>query len=98
MLAIVAVPVCPRARLAQVFDSIMAKIGCYPDAAEYRGGFGMDRHLVATSARTNRWFTTMAQTTAKLAGSSPAFIAICGITLMWLVTGPIFQWSDTTRD
>ena len=37
----------------------------------------------------------MAQNTAKLAGSSSAFVAICFITLVWLVTGPIFHWSDT---
>ncbi len=37
----------------------------------------------------------MAQNTAKLAGSSSAFVAICSITLLWLVTGPIFHWSDT---
>jgi low affinity Fe/Cu permease len=37
----------------------------------------------------------MAQNTAKLAGSSSAFVAICIITLVWLLTGPIFHWSDT---
>ena len=37
----------------------------------------------------------MAQSTAKAAGSSSAFIAICGITLLWMVTGPLFHWSDT---
>src|SRR6202166_4532728 len=37
----------------------------------------------------------MAQNTAKLAGSSSAFVAICMITFVWLVTGPIFHWSDT---
>ena len=37
----------------------------------------------------------MAQNTAKLAGSSSAFVAICLITFVWLVTGPIFHWSDT---
>src|ERR1700689_1512161 len=37
----------------------------------------------------------MAQNTAKLAGSSSAFAAICLMTLVWLVTGPIFHWSDT---
>ena len=41
------------------------------------------------------WFATMAQRTAKAAGSSSAFIAICGITLLWMVTGPLFHWSDT---
>ncbi len=41
------------------------------------------------------WFGVMAQKTAKLAGSSGAFIAICAITLAWLISGPIFHWSDT---
>ncbi len=36
----------------------------------------------------NVWFATMAQSTAKAAGSSSAFIAICAITLLWLVTLP----------
>src|ERR1700726_617668 len=40
-------------------------------------------------------FASMAQNTAKLAGSSSAFVAICLITFVWLVTGPIFHWSDT---
>ena len=37
----------------------------------------------------------MAQSTARVAGSSPAFIAICAITLGWLISGPFFHWSDT---
>jgi len=41
------------------------------------------------------WFASMAQNTAKAAGSSSAFIAICAITLLWMVTGPLFHWSDT---
>src|SRR5579872_6207951 len=41
------------------------------------------------------WFAEMAQRTAKFAGSSVAFIAICAITLGWLISGPIFHWSDT---
>src|SRR5260370_42663137 len=41
------------------------------------------------------WFRTMAQRTSKVAGSSPAFVAICAITIVWLITGPIFHWSDT---
>ena len=40
-------------------------------------------------------FASMAKNTAKLAGSSSAFVAICLITFVWLVTGPIFHWSDT---
>ena len=41
------------------------------------------------------WFATMAQSTARAAGSSSAFMAICAITLVWMVTGPVFHWSDT---
>lgn len=40
-------------------------------------------------------FASMSQNTAKLAGSSFVFVAICFITLVWLVTGPSFHWSDT---
>jgi low affinity Fe/Cu permease len=40
------------------------------------------------------WFTNLAQTSAKLAGSGPAFLAICGITVVWLASGPVFHWSD----
>src|ERR1700740_2070545 len=42
-----------------------------------------------------KWFANMAQNTAKAAGSSSAFPAICLITLVWMVTGPLFHWSDT---
>src|SRR5579863_7027916 len=42
-----------------------------------------------------KWFANMAQSTAKAAGSSPAFVAICLITLLWMITGPLFHWSDT---
>src|SRR6202171_1290559 len=40
-------------------------------------------------------FASMAQNTARLAGSSSAFVAICVITFVWMVTGPVFHWSDT---
>ena len=41
------------------------------------------------------WFAAMAQSAARAAGSSSAFIGICAITLVWMVTGPLFHWSDT---
>jgi len=41
------------------------------------------------------WFANMAQNTARAAGSSAAFLGICLVTLAWLVTGPLFHWSDT---
>jgi low affinity Fe/Cu permease len=37
----------------------------------------------------------MAQKASKVTGSSPAFLAVCLLTLLWLVTGPLFHWSDT---
>ncbi|SRR5579872_150852 len=50
-----------------------------------QGGIVIDRY----------WFARMAQRIAKLAGSSGAFLAVCWITLAWLVSGPLFNWSDT---
>jgi len=44
---------------------------------------------------TNSWFAKMAQKAAKVTGSSPAFLTVCLLTLLWLVTGPLFHWSDT---
>jgi low affinity Fe/Cu permease len=41
------------------------------------------------------WFASMAQNSARMAGSSVAFMAICAMTLAWLVSGPLFHWSDT---
>ncbi len=43
----------------------------------------------------NYWFTKMAQKAAKVTGSSPAFLAVCVLTLLWLASGPLFRWSDT---
>jgi len=37
----------------------------------------------------------MAQKAAKVTGSSPAFLTVCVLTLVWLGSGPIFHWSDT---
>jgi low affinity Fe/Cu permease len=44
---------------------------------------------------TNAWFAKMAQKAAKATGSSPAFLTVCLITLVWLASGPFFHWSDT---
>jgi low affinity Fe/Cu permease len=43
---------------------------------------------------TNTWFAKLAQKAAKATGSSPAFLAVCLLTLAWLVSGPFFHWSD----
>jgi low affinity Fe/Cu permease len=44
---------------------------------------------------TNTWFAKMAQKAAKATGSSPAFLTVCLLTLLWLASGPFFHWSDT---
>ncbi len=41
------------------------------------------------------WYTNVAQTSARLAGSSAAFLAVVLITAVWLLSGPIFHWSDS---
>jgi low affinity Fe/Cu permease len=46
-------------------------------------------------AKTYSWFAEMAQTAARVTGSSSAFITVCGLTLLWLASGPVFRWSDT---
>lgn len=44
---------------------------------------------------TTSLFAAMAQKTARATGSSAAFMTVCVFTLVWLGTGPVFQWSDT---
>lgn len=41
------------------------------------------------------WTESMARQATRYAGSTPAFTIAVGIILLWLVTGPIFQFSDT---
>jgi low affinity Fe/Cu permease len=43
----------------------------------------------------NSWFAKMAQKAAKVTGSSPAFLTVCLLTVLWLGSGPFFHWSDT---
>ena len=43
----------------------------------------------------NYWFARMAQKSAKITGSSAAFLAVCVLTLAWLASGPLFRFSDT---
>ncbi|WP_443749440.1 low affinity iron permease family protein [Asticcacaulis solisilvae] len=40
------------------------------------------------------WFTSLAQQTAALAGSPPAFGLAIGVVVVWALTGPIFHFSD----
>ena len=41
------------------------------------------------------WFTRAAKTASRAAGRPITFIAAVSILLIWAITGPIFQFSDT---
>jgi low affinity Fe/Cu permease len=41
------------------------------------------------------WFDRMAKASAWLAGRPSTFLISCGLILVWLVTGPLFGFSDT---
>jgi low affinity Fe/Cu permease len=42
-----------------------------------------------------RMFERLAQGVAGWAGRPPAFALALGVVIVWAVTGPLFQWSDT---
>ena len=43
----------------------------------------------------NNWFDKFASKATKATGSNYAFIIACVIILVWIVSGPIFHYSDT---
>ena len=43
----------------------------------------------------DRFFTSAASRIALVAGQPVAFIVALGLILLWVVTGPLFGWSDT---
>ena len=45
--------------------------------------------------RKTSWFTRFAKTTAQLSGRPAAFALAGGTIVVWLITGPIFGFSDT---
>jgi low affinity Fe/Cu permease len=45
--------------------------------------------------KSRSWFTRLAKTIAHLAGRPAAFILATAVILVWLVTGPVFHFSDT---
>jgi len=45
--------------------------------------------------RSRSWFTYLAKLTSRGAGSPPAFMIAVGVILVWLITGPLFHFSDT---
>jgi low affinity Fe/Cu permease len=45
--------------------------------------------------RSVSWFARFAKATARGTGRPPAFIAAAAVVLLWLATGPVFNYSDS---
>ena len=45
--------------------------------------------------KSSSWFTSFAKATSRAAGRPSAFAAAGAVILIWIVTGPIFHFSDT---
>ena len=43
----------------------------------------------------SRFFGNLANKTSQAAGRASAFMAAAGVVLVWAITGPVFQYSDT---
>jgi low affinity Fe/Cu permease len=42
-----------------------------------------------------KYFSHFASYTAKLAGGASAFVVACAFVLIWMISGPLFSFSDT---
>lgn len=45
--------------------------------------------------KSSSWFTIFAKTTSRATGRPSAFVAAGAIIVIWIVTGPLFHFSDT---
>ena len=45
--------------------------------------------------KSSSWFTTFAKTTSRATGRPSAFAVAGAIIVVWVVTGPLFHFSDT---
>jgi low affinity Fe/Cu permease len=45
--------------------------------------------------KSRSWFTSLAKNTARMSGRPSAFMIAAGVIAVWLVTGPMFGFSDT---
>jgi len=54
---------------------------------------GSNRPMRPTKSRA--LFTRLAKNTSRWAGRPLSFLLACSIVLTWLLTGPLFQWSNT---
>src|SRR5262245_13646215 len=41
------------------------------------------------------WFGRLSRMVSRVSGSPTAFVLAVGVILVWLVTGPLFHWSDS---
>jgi low affinity Fe/Cu permease len=55
----------------------------------------MKRDQPANRSVSHAWFPTFARHLASWSGRSSAFFAALGLVIAWLVTGPLFGYSDT---
>ncbi len=46
-------------------------------------------------AKSKSWFTRLAKTTSRAAGRPATFMLAVSTIVVWLVTGPLFEFSDT---
>jgi low affinity Fe/Cu permease len=46
-------------------------------------------------AKSRSWFTQLAKSTSRATGKPLAFVLALGLILIWLLTGPVFHFSDT---
>src|SRR4029453_9463841 len=54
-----------------------------------------DRTIRMRPTKSRSRFTHFAKATARVTGRPAAFILAAGVILAWLVTGPLFRFSDT---
>lgn len=45
--------------------------------------------------KSTNWFTTLTKATSRATGRPAAFVLALGTVLVWMITGPIFGFSDT---
>ena len=45
--------------------------------------------------KSRSWFTRFAKATSRIAGKPVAFIVATAVVVVWVVTGPLFDFSDT---
>ena len=45
--------------------------------------------------KSSAWFTRLARGTSRLMGRPPAFALAVAVILVWCITGPLFDYSDT---